>query len=515
MTDTTASHGTTVHPRAGARAPEPIRPDAQPAPGSEPTRDEAPADRRSFGVRARDATLTILHRDSTLRRSLAVADAAAFSAASVGGAMVAGAAIRPASLVFAAIGLILVAKVMGLYDRDATVLRKSTLDELPALFQLATLAALLTWFAAGTGGATVTGQIDSPHLASIWIGTFALMGFFRAAARAFSVRVSAVERCLFVGDESAAAEFRENLDTTRGVKASLVGIVGVTGRGPEPSTDAVADIVPGILREAVAHDAHRVVLAPGLASSGGLVDAIREVKNTGLKVSVLPRHARVGGSAVVIDQLNGLTLLGVRRFHITKSSRVLKRSFDLAGSLAGLALLSPLLIAIAIAIRLDTSGPALFRQQRAGRGGRSFEMLKFRSMVLGAEGRQEELSHLSVADGRFKMRDDPRVTRVGRFIRSWSLDELPQLVNVLRGEMSLVGPRPLPLEEDRLIAGPYGRRLELRPGMTGPWQVVGSQKVSLREMAHVDNQYVAEWSLWSDVRLLMLTVPHVLGRRGL
>jgi lipopolysaccharide/colanic/teichoic acid biosynthesis glycosyltransferase len=257
------------------------------------------------------------------------------------------------------------------------------------------------------------------------------------------------------------------------------------------------------------------VLAPGPGASEELVNSVRQIRDAGLKVSVLPRHARVAGSAVALDRLDGITLLGVQRFHITRSSRALKRGFDVVGSVIALVLISPLLAAIAIAIRVDSPGPILFRQRRAGRDGQYFEMFKFRSMYDGADRDRGALDHLNEADGVFKLREDPRVTRVGRVLRRHSLDELPQLVNVLRGDMSLVGPRPLPLEEDRLIQGWKRRRLELRPGITGPWQLLGPTRSSLREMANLDNQYVADWSLWNDVRILLLTVPHVIGRRGL
>jgi lipopolysaccharide/colanic/teichoic acid biosynthesis glycosyltransferase len=212
-----------------------------------------------------------------------------------------------------------------------------------------------------------------------------------------------------------------------------------------------------------------------------------------------------------------MTLLGMRRFEITRSSRAIKRSVDVVGSSIALLMLSPLLIVAAVAIKLDTRGPVFYRQRRVGLGGEEFEMLKFRSMVGEAHSLRPDLEHLNEgADGLFKIADDPRITRVGRWLRRTQFDEVPQFFNVLRGEMSLVGPRPLIAEEDRQIVGWYRRRLDVRPGMTGHWQVLGSsQRIPLDEMVKLDYMYLANWSLWGDITLLLRTVPFVVSRRGL
>jgi lipopolysaccharide/colanic/teichoic acid biosynthesis glycosyltransferase len=170
---------------------------------------------------------------------------------------------------------------------------------------------------------------------------------------------------------------------------------------------------------------------------------------------------------------------------------------------------------IAVTIKLTSPGPVLFRQRRVGRNGRVFEMLKFRTMVDGADAQKEALKSLNEAHGLFKIADDPRITKVGRFLRRASLDELPQLFNVLRGEMSLVGPRPLVTDEDSEIEGWRRRRLVVPPGMTGFWQLLGSSRVPRDEMVKIDYLYGANWSLWVDVKILLRTLPHVLARRGL
>jgi lipopolysaccharide/colanic/teichoic acid biosynthesis glycosyltransferase len=224
----------------------------------------------------------------------------------------------------------------------------------------------------------------------------------------------------------------------------------------------------------------------------------------------------VVGSSVEFDDLHGVTLMGVRRFDLSRSSAALKRVFDLLGTSVGLLAISPLMVVIAVAIKLDSRGPVFFRQLRVGRHGQRFQMLKFRTMTPEAEALKDSLRHRNEAqEGLFKISEDPRVTRIGRLLRRSALDELPQLFNIVRGEMSLVGPRPLVIEEDQRIEGWHRRRLELMPGMTGPWQILGPARVPLKEMVALDYLYVANWSLWTDIKILLRTVPHVVGRRGL
>jgi lipopolysaccharide/colanic/teichoic acid biosynthesis glycosyltransferase len=200
---------------------------------------------------------------------------------------------------------------------------------------------------------------------------------------------------------------------------------------------------------------------------------------------------------------------------LSRSARLLKRALDLLGATLLLIFGAPLLALAAAAIRLEGGGPVFFRQTRVGRDGRPFRIVKLRTMVVGAERLKDELRSFNEGVGLFKIVDDPRITRVGRVLRKTCLDELPQLFNVLRGEMSLVGPRPLIPEEDRQISGRHRARLHAAPGMTGHWQVQGAARIPLAEMVAIDCRYLAGWTFWGDLKTLAMTVPCVLARRGM
>jgi exopolysaccharide biosynthesis polyprenyl glycosylphosphotransferase len=240
----------------------------------------------------------------------------------------------------------------------------------------------------------------------------------------------------------------------------------------------------------------------------------REANKAGVKVGLLPSVVDVLGPSTEIDDVQGVTILGVNPVRLTRSSRLLKRALDVTVSSLALLSLAWLLPLVALAIKLDSRGPVFFKQDRMGRRGQRFRVYKLRTMVVDAEQRVEELRPRSDHAAWLLLDHDPRVTRVGRLLRLTSADELPQLWNVLRGEMSLVGPRPMPLDTDRQIDGWGRRRLDLKPGITGLWQVLGRTSISFEEMIKLDYLYVTNWSLWSDIRLLLRTVFVVLGRRG-
>jgi exopolysaccharide biosynthesis polyprenyl glycosylphosphotransferase len=401
----------------------------------------------------------------------------------------------------------LLAKMAGLYDRDQFVLHKTTLDEAPALVAVAAIFVLVV---EGIQALEFTGR---SHPFELWGLLVVALVVTRGAARFLTVRLTGPERLLVIGDAGAMNLVKRKLMGDPSLNAVLVGRVSLgddAGAGFEKLLGTVTEL-PAIVER---YGIERVIVSPTQEGGDDVVDVTRLATATGVRVGVLPRLLEVIGTSVEFDDLGGRLLLGVRGFGLSPSSRFLKRAFDIVVTVGLLIVLAPLLIAIAIGIRLGSPGPVLFRQTRVGRQGREFEVLKFRTMCHDAEQRKHELFGLNQAAPLFKIADDPRTTRLGRVLRRNSLDELPQLFNVLRGDMSLVGPRPLITEEDRLFSGWQRRRYHVSPGVTGPWQILGSSRVPLEDMVSIDYLYCANWSLWLDAKILARTVPYVLSRRS-
>jgi exopolysaccharide biosynthesis polyprenyl glycosylphosphotransferase len=239
------------------------------------------------------------------------------------------------------------------------------------------------------------------------------------------------------------------------------------------------------------------------------------LEGTGVDLVVAPALTDVAGPRIHTRPVAGLPLIHVEAPEFTGGRKLVKYTVDRAMALLATLLVLPLMLVIAIAIKLDSRGPVFFRQVRVGQGGREFGVYKFRSMVINADRMLNHLTGHNETDGlMFKMRRDPRITRVGRFLRKWSLDELPQLFNVLLGHMSLVGPRPpLPAEVAR-YSGDVRRRLLVKPGMTGLWQVSGRSDLSWEDGIRLDLYYVENWSLAADLSILWKTTGAVLRGRG-
>ncbi|MGH9293483.1 MAG: sugar transferase [Acidimicrobiales bacterium] len=333
----------------------------------------------------------------------------------------------------------------------------------------------------------------------------------RAISRA-GMRATSVEqfRVVIVGSGMMATQLLNYLSWDR-----RISVVGCVDDDPPPGTGVLGSIddLPAICRE---HQVDQVIVSFSRTHPAEAVQRLQAL-NAGVAISIVPRYFELLSWRSSVKELSGLALIDVAPASLSLPSRVLKRSFDVVIGCVVSALLSPLLIGAAIAVKLTSPGPAFFRQVRVGRHGRLFTVLKFRTMNTGAEGLRHEVESErgNMMDGPIrKFRDDPRLTRIGDFLRRTSLDELPQLFNVVKGDMSLVGPRPFIEEEAAQIGGAAARRFEVRPGMTGLWQVSGRSHLSYLELQRLDYLYVASWSMLWDLKILWNTPLRVLKRHG-
>jgi len=462
------------------------------------------------------ATIPLL-RDAVFRRLLAVADLAAAAGGLGVAASVGHHHLELVSILTIPV-IVLIAKITGRYDHDELVLRKSTLDEIPRLLTLAGAFALLWSAVAFLAGVRM--HLGGGGVTLLWASTALFLVFARSTARMLAQLAAPPERVVIIGSARARNQVAHSLASDPGARVEVVGFLPLEderrssadwGERNRRKRSLNFEDLAAVAREL---SVNRVFLIPSSADNDTMLDAVSSTTALGVKVSIVPRLFEVVGSAVEFDTVGGVTVLGVRQSGLSRSSKAVKRGMDIVGSSIGLLLLSPLLLVAALAIKLDTHGPVFFRQRRVGRDGQVFWMIKFRSMVSGAEAQRAALQSLNETDGLFKLSADPRITRVGRLLRRTSIDELPQLINVLKGEMSLVGPRPLVLDEDRLIEGRHRERLSLAPGMTGPWQVLGPTRPPLSEMVKTDYLYAANWSLWNDMKIVIRTFAHVAGLRG-
>jgi exopolysaccharide biosynthesis polyprenyl glycosylphosphotransferase len=477
-----------------------------------------------LGLPGRDAApARMRRRDALFRAALGASDVIA----AVVPAVLCVALVRPTALRVGILLLVFItlstAKLIGLYDRDELVFHKSTLDETPGIIQLGLVYAIVAWMLHGVFFRGTVGQREVLLL----LGLFDLFDVvLRFLGRRLARSLAPPERCLVVGRATERMRLSAKLAQTHATievvgslplheeRAALVDRRGESrpGTTDRRQRDLHIEDLDGVVEERAID---RVIIIPGVHEPDEMLDSIGRAKSLGVKVSIVPRLFEVVGSSVEFDDLEGMTVLGVRRFGLTNLSRGMKRMMDLAGALVLVVLLSPVLLAIALAIKLDSRGTLFYRQPRVGLDGEHFDIVKFRSMVEGAHDMRDKLRELNESEGLFKIRHDPRITRVGRIIRRLAFDELPQLWNVLHGEMSLVGPRPLVVDEDGQVIGRHRDRLRLKPGITGPWQLLGPGRVPLNEMVTIDYLYGANWSLWNDLKILVRTVGYVVNRRGM
>nr|MBA3867270.1 sugar transferase [Solirubrobacterales bacterium] len=406
---------------------------------------------------------------------------------------------------------ILIVKLHGLYDNDHRRIRHSTLDELSSLVSASVLGTLVL---DGLLALSPVGPLSPTSAIALGVGT--LIGSFvlRGVLRFFWHRLTGLAYGLVIGPAAAVDTIARRVSTHPETRLALVGYLSEKGDDDAseiPRLGSIDDISKVARRYAI----ERVVVTEREMSERAAEQLIEECKAEGLALTFLPQHFGLLGPGIELNRLAELPVLDFRFSDPPRSTLAMKRALDIVVSVAVLALLSPLLALAALAVALDTGRPVFFRQRRAGRDGDPFTMLKFRTMVVDAEERLPELVDLaSLEEPAFKIADDPRITRSGRFLRRTSIDELPQLVNVLRGEMSLVGPRP---EEEGVVALYDERqrgRLAIKPGLTGPMQVYGRSDLTFEERLAMERDYLDNLSLLTDLAILLRTPRAVIRGEG-
>ncbi len=405
--------------------------------------------------------------------------------------------------------------IYNLYERQNRSISLATFDEVGELFHALLAGSLLFLLLSQVLRRTIGAEIFFPVEAAMFLGTaLPLVLLLRGSIRSFVFpAVMSPRRTLIVGAGEVGQVVERKIRSHPEYSLELVGFVD-----EEASTGGRAPLLggPAELPQLVDRlEIDWVILAFSQSSYEETLDLLRAARRPDVHLSIVPRFFEVFASNATIQELEGMPVVNLPLMRLSRSVRVLKRAFDVTLAGAGLLLLTPLLALCAAAIKLDSRGPVFFRQDRHGRGGSVFRIVKFRTMRTGAEAEREALAQRNDVDGAlFKIKDDPRITRVGGLLRRTSIDELPQLWNVLRGDMSLVGPRPFVIHESSQITGWASRRLDLTPGITGLWQVLGRNDMPFDEMVKLDYIYVTNWSLWWDFKILCQTIPVVLSRRG-
>jgi exopolysaccharide biosynthesis polyprenyl glycosylphosphotransferase len=439
-------------------------------------------------------------RDVLRRRLLALAD---LTAAAI--AVVVSTSLVELPWALAPLPLwIVFAKLLGLYDRDHRSIRHLTFDE---------LTAIVAWAAVGTAALalllplTPADSLSAGSFVMIAVTAAAAAFVLRAGARGLWRRLTPRERTAVIGEGVLAAATRRKLELFRDMHLELTEEAGL-------AREAHGGENPDLLDELVQR-VDRVIVASESVDSE-LIGRLAEVcRRHQVKLSVVSALRGRAGPAPLISQVADLPVFEYDTWDVSRSTVLLKRGFDLLIAGATLVALAPLVPLIALAIKLGSRGPVFFVQWRAGLNGTPFRMLKFRTMVVGAEENLSEVVALDeLPDPMFKLRGDPRITRVGRFLRRLSIDELPQLVNVVLGDMSIVGPRPEQIELVERYRPEHRFRLQVKPGMTGPMQVFGRGELTFAERLAVELDYVENLSLARDLRILAQTFPVVLRGTG-
>ncbi len=416
-------------------------------------------------------------------------------------------------------GWIVMAKLYGLYEFDERRTDHDTPEDIAGVFHMMTVGVWLLLI-----GSWILGSAhhDPTKLALFWLLAIVFVTVGRGLARVICHRrFSYLQNTVIVGADEVGQLIARKLLQHAEYGINLVGFIDI---GNPPLREEVAhlpilgppELLPAVVR---LFDIERAVIAFTRDSWERTLAVIRALIDLDVQVDLVPRYYEVVGPGVGIHTIEGLPLLGLPSPHLSPSSRLVKRAVDVILSATALIALAPFFVVIAILIKLDSPGPVFFRQVRMGSGDKAFRIFKFRTMQANAEEQKAAVAHLNKhrRNGRdprmFKIMGDPRTTRVGGVLRRYCLDEIPQLCNVLKGEMSIVGPRPLILDEDAHVDDLRRRRLDLKPGMTGLWQVLGRSDIPFDEMLNLDYLYVISWSPFKDFKLILRTIPAVLHAR--
>jgi exopolysaccharide biosynthesis polyprenyl glycosylphosphotransferase len=440
-------------------------------------------------------------RDPLRRRLLALADAGAVLAAA-GSFVFLGAGGGAAFAALVSLPLwILIAKLYGLYDRDHGALRHLTVDELPSILAWTgtSIAALVVFL-----HATSLVGISIQAAANAVVAAFAAALVLRSLARYAWRRITPPERILIVGSKEHAQSVRRKLELFADIHGAIVGEYSAPRL--EPLREGRAPWLSPI---------DRLILAAPSLDDDLFAHLVAVCRAEHVKLSVVPADREIFGSAGQLHHVADLPVVDYNTWDVSRSTLLLKRVLDIVLAAALLLVTLPVIAITVVAVRLGGSGPAFYVQTRAGLHGREFRMLKFRTMRADAETILPALVQLDALDEPvFKLVRDPRVTRLGRVLRRTSLDELPQLLNVLKGDMSLVGPRPEQVELVRRYEPDHLFRLTVKPGLTGPMQVFGRGRLSFEERLALERDYIENLSIGRDLRILAMTVGSVLEGRG-
>jgi exopolysaccharide biosynthesis polyprenyl glycosylphosphotransferase len=406
---------------------------------------------------------------------------------------------------------IIVVKLHGLYDHDHRRIRHSTLDEVPSLVSATVLGTLVL---DALLAVSPVGPLSPKSAIALGVGTLVGSFVLRGVLRWIWHRATPMALGIVVGAPATVDTVARRVVTHPETRLHLVGYL--SNSTEEDSAELVRlGTLSDISEVAAVAGIERVVVTEQQMSEPAAERLIEECKELGLALTFLPQHYGLLGPGIELNRLAELPVLDFRFSDPPRSTQAMKRAMDIVVSAFVLAIVSPILLVAALAILIDSGRPVFFRQRRAGKDGESFTMLKFRTMVADAEERLGELIDLSkLAEPAFKIPDDPRVTRVGKYLRRTSIDELPQLINVLRGQMSLVGPRP---EEEAVVALYDERqrgRLAIKPGLTGPMQVYGRSDLTFEERLAMERDYLDNLSLLTDLQILIRTPRAIVRGEG-